>query len=304
MEETVHEEQAPAAKESAAQPVAQAPTQTPASTTVVAPVQPAASQQLALTPEVRAALEKSVQNWNKAFADRSSSITALYDTARYNREPGVPRGFSYNSTVRELERRFKAPWLRLISRKPRFEILGNLAVSHCEQLVVSPSGLEQGVLSLWWNRDDKGGFHIVGSQFKAEELGLAADYLDQISADASNMVEKWRKAWESGNLESYISYYADDAIQSGRWGAKNIQRQKEILWQRAKPTLVQISGLRLVAEKQGVRADMTQVYTDSSGHTDRGTKTLLLRYDGQNWRIAREDWAPLPAAAQQEQGAE
>ena len=42
---------------------------------------------------------------------------------------------------------------------------------------------------------------------------------------------------------------------------------------------------------------MAQVYADSFGHTDRGTKTLLLRFDGKNWRIAREDWAPLAATA-------
>ena len=42
---------------------------------------------------------------------------------------------------------------------------------------------------------------------------------------------------------------------------------------------------------------MAQVYADSSGHTDRGTKTLLLRFDGKNWRIAREEWAPAVAAA-------
>mgnify|MGYP000414397843 CR=1 FL=1 len=103
------------------------------------------------------------------------------------------------------------------------------------------------------------------------------------------------KAWEAGRIDEYIEYYADDAIQQGRWGAKNIQKQKELLWQRVKPTLVQITGLRLVADKQGIRADMNQVYADSSGHTDRGTKTLLLRFDGKNWRIAREDWALLGA---------
>ena len=130
---------------------------------------------------------------------------------------------------------------------------------------------------------------------KPDELGLAADYLDMVSDDVSAVIEKWRKAWEAGRVDEYIEYYADDAIQQGRWGAKNIQKQKELLWQRVKPTLVQITGLRLVADKQGIRADMNQVYADSSGHTDRGTKTLLLRFDGKNGRIAREDWALLGA---------
>jgi len=278
----------------------QAPVAAPAAAAVQTPAQPAkpaVAAQMALTPEVQAGLEKAVKAWNADFAARSADIASLYDQARYNREAGTPRGYSYNSTIRELERRFAVPWLRLISRKPRFEVQGTLAVSHCDQLVVAPNGMEQGVRSLWWTRDDKGDFRIVASQFKPEELGLAADYLDQISDDASAMIEKWRKAWEAGRIDEYIEYYADDAIQQGRWGAKNIQKQKELLWQRVKPTLVQITGLRLVADRQGIRADMNQVYADSSGHTDRGTKTLLLRYDGKNWRIAREDWALLGAPA-------
>ena len=289
-----------AVKPAEAQPAANLPVPTSVQAPVAAPAQPnglvvAAAQQLTLTPDVRAALEKAVQAWNTDFAARSAKIAALYDQAKYNREAGTPRGYSYNSTMRELDRRFAAPWLRLISRKPKLEIQGSLAVSHCEQLVVAPNGMEQGVRSLWWNRDDKGDFRIVASQFKPEELGLAADYLDQVSDAASAMIEKWRKAWEAGRLDEYIGYYADDAVQQGRWGAKNIQKQKEQLWQRVQPTLVQITGLRLVADKQGLRADMNQVYADSSGHTDRGIKTLLLRFDGKNWRIARDDWAPLGA---------
>ena len=50
-------------------------------------------------------------------------------------------------------------------------------------------------------------------------------------------------------------------------------------------------------EKRGIRADMSQVYADSAGHNDRGTKTLLMRFDGKNWRIQREDWAARAPAA-------
>ncbi len=278
----------------------QAPVQAPAPTVgqVAASAQTASPSQLALTPEVVAGLEKAVKAWNADFAARSMDIVSLYDQARFNREPGTPRGYSYNSTIRELERRFATPWLRVISRKPKFDLQGPLAVSHVEQLVVAPNAMEQGVRTFWWNRDDKGDFRIVASQFKPDELGLAADYLDMVSDDVSAVIEKWRKAWEAGRIDEYIEYNADDATQQGRWGAKNIQKQKEVLWQRVKPTLVQITGLRLVADKQGIRADMNQVYADSSGHTDRGTKTLLLRFDGKNWRIAREDWALLGAPAE------
>ena len=250
-----------------------------------------ATQDLSLTPELRAQLQQVMSGWNAALAARSPSLADFYDHARFNREPGAPRGLSYNAAWRELEKHLGAPWLRYISRKPSFEVQGKLAVSRCEELVAGPHGLSEGVRTLWWRRGDNGDLRIVASQFQPDELGLAADYLDQVSGAVSDTIEGWRKAWEAGNLDAYTAYYADNAVQQGRWGAKNIRRQKEGLWSRVQPTLVQLSGLRLVADKTGIRADMGQTYADSSGNSDRGTKTLLMKYDGKKWLIAREDWA-------------
>ncbi len=292
--ETDREETPPAAKMPSAPetpPVLPEPAPPAAPQAPEAPEESMAPEALSLTPETRAALEQAVQGWNTAFAARSlADMAALYDRERYNRLPGVPRGQSYNSVQRDLERRFRAPWLTLISRAPSLELQGTLAVSRCEQLVVAPDGAEQGVRTLWWQREADGNFRIVGSQFKPEELGLAAHYLEDVSNAVSADLEAWRKAWEGGRLDDYMSFYAPDAVQQGRWGAKNIRRQKESLWARTRPTLVQLSGLRLLMDKRGIRADMNQVYADSTGHSDRGTKTLMLRFDGRNWRIQREDW--------------
>ena len=87
-----------------------------------------------------------------------------------------------------------------------------------------------GVRTLWWRKGDNGDLRIVASQFQPDELGLAADYLDQVSGAVSDAIEGWRKAWEAGNLDAYMAYYTDSAVQQGRWGAKNSRRQKEGLW--------------------------------------------------------------------------
>lgn len=290
---------APVASTATAQP-APAPA-TAAPETAAAPVVPAApaAQVLELTPATRQALAAAVEGWNAAFAARSAQqIAAFYDQARYNREPGVPRGHSLRTTLRELERRFAAPWLTVINRKPEMEIKGNLVVTAWAQMTAAPEGFAEGLRTLWWRRGEDGGFRIVAARFQPGPTGLAADYLDAVSGQVSADLEAWRKAWEAGSLDAYLECYTADALQQGRRGAANIRRQKEQLWARVKPTLVRISGLRLVVERTGLRADMTQIYADSSGHSDRGTKTLQLRYDGKRWRIAREDWAALPPASQ------
>ena len=128
---------------------------------------------------------------------------------------------------------------------------------------------------------------------------MEANYLEQVSSDISAMVEGWRKAWESGDLDAYMSYYSPDAAQQGRVGQKQIRAQKEALWKRKKPVQVRLAGLRLAMDQKGVRADMSQSYTDSQGGSDRGVKTLLLRYDGDKWRIQREEWANAAPGAPQ-----
>jgi hypothetical protein len=140
------------------------------------------------------------------------------------------------------------------------------------------------------------------------EENRVVEYLHSVSADISATLEKWRQSWESGRLDDYIRHYDDKAVQQGRWGAKNIRRQKESLWTRIQPTLVQFSGMRIVPDKNDGQArgrngargepcvivDMNQIYADSSGHSDKGTKTLQLCPNGGEWKIHRENWIALP----------
>ena len=293
------QESAPAAPSAApaAEPTPVAPPQaSPAPLT--APQEPAAEAapaQDSFTAEDKAALARDVRAWNRAFADRSADIADFYDRKDYNRLPhalGVPRGPSYDSAMRALQREFRQPWLRLVEREPVLEYHYPVAVSRCEQMVVGPEGAVQGLRTLWWRKDADGEFRIVGSEFRPGEYGLAADYLEMVSGEVSRAVEDWRKAWEGARVDDYMAFYTPDAVQGGRAGSRTIRRQKEDLWSRVRPTMVNLSGLRLAMDRRGIRADMTQAYADSAGRSDRGVKPLLLRYDGTGWRIQREDWAP------------
>ncbi|WP_291357944.1 L,D-transpeptidase family protein [Desulfovibrio sp.] len=286
---TPPQEPAPAA----ATPQALTPAPQAAPVQEAPPAQEAAPE--AFTAEDKAALARDVRAWNKAFAERSADIADFYDRKEYNRLPhalGVPRGPSYDSTMRALQREFRQPWMRVVEREPVLEYHYPVAVSRCEQMVVGPEGAVQGLRTLWWCKDADGEFRIVGSEFKHGEYGLAADYLELVSGEVSRAVEAWRKAWEGARVDDYMAYYTPDAVQGGRAGSRTIRSQKEGLWSRVKPTMVNLSGLRLAMDRRGIRADMTQAYADSAGRSDRGVKTLLLRYDGQGWRIQREDWAP------------
>ena len=251
-----------------------------------------------LTPAVRQTVTAEVRAWEDALAAHNArELTALYDTRAFNKVAGVPRGLPYGQTVRDLRRRYAAP-LTVVSRAPRLALIGEIVESRSDQLLLSGRGMEQGERVLYWQRGKDGRFRIVAEAFTPGDSGLSAHYLEQISGEVSRTIEAWRVAWEKGDLNAYMAFYTDDAVQAGRRTARAIRAQKERLWGRVSPTLVQLSGLRLALdEKGGLRADMLQSYADSAGHSDRGTKTLLLAFDGKRWQIAREDWAaesPLP----------
>ena len=251
-----------------------------------------------LTPAVRQTVTAEVRAWEDALAAHNArELTALYDTRAFNKVAGVPRGLPYGQTVRDLRRRYAAP-LTVVSRAPRLALVGEIVESRSDQLLLSGRGMEQGERVLYWQRGKDGRFRIVAEAFTPGDSGLSAHYLEQISGEVSRTIEAWRAAWEQGDLNAYMAFYADNAVQAGRRTARAIRAQKERLWGRVSPTLVQLSGLRLALdEKGGLRADMLQSYADSAGHSDRGTKTLLLAFDGKRWQITREDWAaesPLP----------
>lgn len=255
---------------------------------------------LELTPSLREELAARASAWLSAFAERDTRAEALesgyYDAKRFNKTAGLPRGLSLGQERRERQRLLRSPWLRVYPGAQEWSVDGQIALCRLPVLFVGQRGIEEGLRELWWQRGEDGVFRLVASRWTPGEHGLSMVYLETASGEASAMLERWRAAWEKADLDAYMECYTPDALQQGRRGARFLRQQKQNLWQRVTPTLVQLSGMRFSLDKKGLRADMMQNYADSKGMSDRGTKTLLLEYDGTSWRIAREDWAAEPPA--------
>ncbi len=118
-----------------------------------------------------------------------------------------------------------------------------------------------------------------------------AERAERLGTEGLKFVESWRQIWESGNIDQYAACYAKDAVQSGRRGREAIRAHKRKTWtEQGKPAKVSLTDVRVTVSKTELRADMHQVYRDKSGYSDKGVKTLVLKQEGQNWLIAREDW--------------
>lgn len=111
--------------------------------------------------------------------------------------------------------------------------------------------------------------------------------------DVPAFVEKWRTAWEKGDVNAYASFYAPDAIQGTRTGRQNIRSHKQGLWKRSRPAQVLLTNMRIISKQDGIMVDMHQSYTDSRSFADMGVKTLYLKSNGNVWQIIREEWSPM-----------
>jgi ketosteroid isomerase-like protein len=123
-----------------------------------------------------------------------------------------------------------------------------------------------------------------------KDVSSLADKVDAVSA----RVEAWRAAWETGDLDAYMAFYAPDARQDKRKGAPSIRSRKKRLWSRLSPARVKLEDVRLKTSGQAVEADMLQEYVDAGGQGDVGVKTLIFEEINGVWLITQEDWSPLP----------
>jgi len=243
--------------------------------------------------EVFLLLQRQAGEWLQAFKDRSPAFFGFYEPNAYGRQFGDKQ--SFRAFKAEQERLFRnTPWQHVQSRPVVVEKRGDHWMTSCALLSRDPFRSEEGVRRLYWQQSPDGQFRIVGSEWTPQpELAIQADYLESITPQVSAMIEAWRQAWESGKLDAYAEFYLPRARQGTRSGP-GIFQHKNLVWAKARPEKVELSGMRIQLERGGLKVDTMQSYRDSSGYQDKGIKTLLLIPQGDTWRIAAEDWAPQP----------
>ncbi|MBQ7585637.1 MAG: L,D-transpeptidase family protein [Desulfovibrionaceae bacterium] len=247
--------------------------------------------------QIQAQVVEQAKRFTTLLVQKDPKVFDLFSQTKFNRLPGIFKQRSLRSTIHEIERLHQGPDLDLVSRNPQIEVSKNLFITRQEVLIHQDKTTLEGEYRLFWIREDDGQYFLVGLNFLPKPTGLTANWLEKISEPVTKELEKWRKAWESGDVEAYASFYADNALQQGKRGLQHIKRQKAELWSRVKPLTVTLEGLRMMPTSQGLKVDMTQTYIDSSGKKEHGLKTLLLQLDQNNWKIIQEDWQSLPISS-------
>jgi len=104
------------------------------------------------------------------------------------------------------------------------------------------------------------------------------------------VVENWRTAWESKDIERYMSFYNRRFTAGGKnW--EQWKRYKARLAKRYKQIRVDTDELHLLENNGLVLAIFNQTYS-TSGFGSRGKKKLYLRKNSNEWKIIGEFFQP------------
>ncbi len=106
-----------------------------------------------------------------------------------------------------------------------------------------------------------------------------------------SFLQGWVKAWESRDVNVYMTYYSRRFRAYGmnyrKWRA-----YKRYLARKYKAIDVQIQGIRIkVSRTRAVITFRQKYYSDR--FQDDGVKVLKLKLQSNGWKIRREDWTPI-----------
>jgi murein L,D-transpeptidase YafK len=110
---------------------------------------------------------------------------------------------------------------------------------------------------------------------------------------ALEMVEAWRKAWESSSFEAYMSYYSKNFKSLGKNKDQWQSFKARLSDERGTDIRVKISEPKIVAFEDQLLVVFLQDYS-SKQHSDFGRKFLYLQWEGDRYRIIAEKWYRTP----------
>jgi len=232
-----------------------------------------------------------VKSWADAWQRRSDEFFEFYDAPKYDQ---AHEG-SYKGFMERKKRLFQDNrWIRVLTSDVRVVPGPDYLVTYFRQYYRTASMASEGIKRLYWQRSADGKLRIVGREWVQTPRTLDDVYLQAMSAEAGEVIEAWRKAWENAELDAYLSYYAYGAEQGDRLGVTSIKEHKIALWAGAKPEKVAFGqDKRYSLIPEGISVTFDQQYCADKGYSDQGIKQLVLMPTDTGWKIIREEWRAM-----------
>lgn len=135
---------------------------------------------------------------------------------------------------------------------------------------------------------------VMGEFFKNAEKRPAASKRPALSSleDIRNFIYSWEKAWEKGDLKTYISCY-DKNFRSQGMDLKAWKSHKRELNQKYRSLKIDIDDLKIEQVSNHIaNVSFLQKYR-ANGYNDFGLKKIVLVRKGKHWKIKKEEWSRM-----------
>ena len=119
------------------------------------------------------------------------------------------------------------------------------------------------------------------------------------SQQLSNLVESWRAAWETKNLDAYIGFYGE-GFRSNKMNRDQWKTYKGNLNSQYQTLVVKFSRPVIYAYQNRAVVRFLQSYT-SDQHSDFGEKLLYLAKENGEYKIVGEEWGADSSQLAQEE---
>lgn len=106
----------------------------------------------------------------------------------------------------------------------------------------------------------------------------------------ASFLKEWTQAWESKDLDLYMSFY-DDSFTAPGFNFKTWKKHKDRLKNRYSIIQVRLDQPFLLVHNDQMIVKTLQKYT-SDQHTDYGIKVIYARLKEGKYKIIREEWTP------------
>ncbi len=228
------------------------------------------------------------QAWNLAWQSRSNDFFGFYIADFY--EKAQQRSFKSFKTQKENVFDL-VNWIYIDYENIKVLEGKGYYVTWFDQYYKASNHAVEGVRRLYWMKDENDDFKIVGMEFVPQQLGLELKFQERAKRELPIFIENWKNSWQNINIEDYATFYTNNAKQGRLKGIEAILEHKNTLWVNKKPQVIDFSNMKIEFRKNAVYVSVKQVYEDSTGYKDIGTKKLVIYPMGESWVIAEETWS-------------
>ena len=223
--------------------------------------------------------------WAQSWDKKSPRFFSFYDTEY----------FSQKFTDHKKRLFLKYKWIDVVIGDVKCIAGKEYSVTYFNQLYTAPGFRSEGVKRLYWKKSSRGEWKIIGSEWYHFVTDLDEQYAKALTNDLSTWLEKWRTAWQEGDIDRYLDYYAAHAVQGNLQGAEVIGAHKrELIREGKKPTKIILGSPVVTMGTTSTRISFVQEYSSENGYVDKGIKALVLQRTGEDdWQIVSETWKRL-----------